>query len=154
MILLGALTPRSARGGATDMKLDHPPAADDGAAGDRGAHLVKRFGDFVRSTMSTSRCAAARFRAPRAYGAGKTTTFRMLCGLLTAERRRAQIAGTELAQPGSGAPEDRLCGAEVLALRPLSVTENLDFFASAYGLHGARRASGSTGPWPSSSLGP
>ena len=61
-----------------------------------------------------------------------------------AARRRAAAscrspAPTCAHAPASARAAARLRGAEVLALWPADVTENLEFFASAYGLRGERR---------------
>ena len=108
-----------------------------------------------RST-SASTCARGEiFGLLGPNGAGKTTTFRMLCGLLPAsERRRCASPASTCAHARAAArAPHRLRGAEVLALRqPRRVLENLEFFASAYGLRGAQaRASASDGHSRSSS---
>ncbi|MDR3506462.1 MAG: ABC transporter ATP-binding protein, partial [Caulobacteraceae bacterium] len=73
-------------------------------------------------------------------GAGKTTTFRMLCGLLSATGGTLKIAGTDLRKARASARQRSGYVAQKFSLfGQLTVTENLDFFAGAYGLRGARR---------------
>src|SRR5207245_2475347 len=73
-------------------------------------------------------------------GAGKTTTFRMLCGLLPPTHGTLRVAGVDLHRARAAARQQLGYVAQKFALYgDLSVAENLDFFASAYGLRGARR---------------
>ena len=75
-----------------------------------------------------------------ANGAGKSTTFRMLCGLLPASAGTLQVASQNLrtgkasarAHIGYVSQKFSLYGA-------LSVLQNLNFFATVYGLQGRRR---------------
>ncbi|HZV01958.1 MAG TPA: ATP-binding cassette domain-containing protein [Planctomycetota bacterium] len=73
-------------------------------------------------------------------GAGKTTTFRMLCGLLPATSGELRVAGVDLHTARASARQKIGYVAQKFSLYgQLSVSENLDFFASAYGLTGTRR---------------
>jgi ABC-2 type transport system ATP-binding protein len=73
-------------------------------------------------------------------GAGKTTTFRMLCGLLPATGGTLRVAGADLRYAGAAARQRIGYVAQKFSLYgQLSVAENLDFFASAYGLRGKRK---------------
>jgi ABC-2 type transport system ATP-binding protein len=73
-------------------------------------------------------------------GAGKTTTFRMLCGLLPATRGTLRVADVDLRYARASARQRIGYVAQKFSLYgQLSVTENLEFFASAYGLRGARK---------------
>ena len=73
-------------------------------------------------------------------GAGKTTTFRMLCGLLTASGGTLHVAGVDLRQARASARQRIGYVAQKFSLYgQLTVLENLDFFASAYGLRGDRK---------------
>lgn len=73
-------------------------------------------------------------------GAGKTTTFRMLCGLLPASSGTLRVAGVDLRRARASARQRIGYVAQKFSLYgQLSVTENLAFFASAYGLYGSRR---------------
>jgi ABC-2 type transport system ATP-binding protein len=73
-------------------------------------------------------------------GAGKTTTFRMLCGLLPATSGTLRVADVDLRYARASARQRIGYVAQKFSLYgQLSVAENLDFFASAYNLHGARK---------------
>jgi ABC-2 type transport system ATP-binding protein len=100
--------------------------------------LVRRFGDFtaVASTSFEVRRGEI-FGLLGPNGAGKTTTFRMLCGLLPASSGHLEVAGLNLRH--ARAPARARIGyvAQKFALYGnLSVRENLEFFAGAYGLRG------------------
>ena len=73
-------------------------------------------------------------------GAGKTTTFRMLCGLLPATSGTLRVAGVDLRRARASARQRIGYVAQKFSLYgQLSVTENLEFFASAYNLRAARK---------------
>jgi ABC-2 type transport system ATP-binding protein len=73
-------------------------------------------------------------------GAGKTTTFRMLCGLLPATSGTLRVSGMDLRRARASARQQIGYVAQKFSLYgQLSVNENLEFFASAYGLRGDRR---------------
>ena len=74
-------------------------------------------------------------------GAGKTTTFRMLCGLLPATSGTLRVADVDLRYARASARQRIGYVAQKFSLYgQLSVNENLDFFASAYGLRGSRKS--------------
>ena len=104
--------------------------------------LVRKFGDFIaveNTSFDVRRGEIFGLLGPN--GAGKTTTFRMLCGLLPATSGSLRVAGVDLRR--AGAPARRRIGyvAQKFALYgDLTVTENLRFFAGAYGLHGREAA--------------
>jgi ABC-2 type transport system ATP-binding protein len=103
--------------------------------------LVRRFGAFVavdKVSFEVRRGEIFGLLGPN--GAGKTTTFRMLCGLLSATSGTLKIAGVDLRRGGASARQQIGYVAQKFSLyAQLTVAENLDFFASAYGLRGARR---------------
>ncbi len=75
-------------------------------------------------------------------GAGKTTTFRMLCGLLPATSGTLRVAGLDLRRARASARQRIGYVAQKFSLYgQLSVAENLEFFASAYNLRGAKKQS-------------
>ena len=123
--------------------LQLPPRAtvNDDDAAIRVEHLERRFGNF-RAVKDVS-FAVKRgevFGLLGANGAGKSTTFRMLCGLLPVSSGRVAVAGLDLRHAAARARGRIGYMAQRFSLYGnLSVTENLRFFASAYGLSGQRR---------------
>jgi ABC-2 type transport system ATP-binding protein len=103
--------------------------------------LVRRFGNFTavdRVNFDVRRGEVFGLLGPN--GAGKTTTFRMLCGLLAATSGTLRVAGMDLRRARASARQRIGYVAQKFSLYgQLSVTENLEFFASAYGLRGARK---------------
>jgi len=103
--------------------------------------LVRRFGQFVavdRVSFSVKRGEIFGLLGPN--GAGKTTTFRMLCGLLAASGGTLKVAGVDLRQSRASARQNLGYVAQKFSLYgQLTVTENLDFFARAYGLGGDKK---------------
>ena len=103
--------------------------------------LVRRFGSFVavdHVSFEVERGEIFGLLGPN--GAGKTTTFRMLCGLLPATSGTLRVAGVDLRRARASARQRIGYVAQKFSLYgQLSVTENLEFFASAYNLRGARK---------------
>jgi ABC-2 type transport system ATP-binding protein len=103
--------------------------------------LVKQFGAFTAVDhvgFEVERGAIFGLLGPN--GAGKTTTFRMLCGLLPATQGTLRIAGVDVRDTSAAARQRLGYVAQKFSLYgALTVTENLEFFASAYGLRGRRR---------------
>jgi ABC-2 type transport system ATP-binding protein len=103
--------------------------------------LLRKFGAFTavdRISFQVRRGEIFGLLGPN--GAGKTTTFRMLCGLLSATGGTLRVAGFDLRRARASARQRIGYVAQKFSLYgQLSVAENLDFFASAYGLHGARK---------------
>lgn len=100
--------------------------------------LKRRFGDFhaVKGISFTVRQGEV-FGLLGANGAGKSTTFRMLCGLLPATSGRVQVAGRDLRRAAARARAHIGYMAQKFSLYgDLSVYENLSFFSRIYGLHG------------------
>jgi ABC-2 type transport system ATP-binding protein len=100
--------------------------------------LQRRFGDFyaVRDLSFTVRQGEI-FGLLGANGAGKSTTFRMLCGLLPASGGTLEVAGHDLRVARAEARGHIGYMAQKFSLYGgMSVIQNLSFFASAYGLFG------------------
>ncbi len=103
--------------------------------------LVRNFGDFTavdRASFDVRRGEVFGLLGPN--GAGKTTTFRMLCGLLPATSGTLRVAGVDLRRARASARQQIGYLAQRFSLySQLSVMENLEFFASTYGLRGRRK---------------
>ncbi|MGB6450683.1 MAG: ATP-binding cassette domain-containing protein [Steroidobacteraceae bacterium] len=121
--------------------LERPLTARGGEVVVEVRDLVKRFGAFTAVN-------GIRFEVRRGEifgllgpnGAGKTTTFRMLCGLLTPTSGVLKIVGVDVRHSGAEARQRLGYVAQKFSLYgPLTVSENLEFFAGAYGLRGRRR---------------
>ncbi len=75
-----------------------------------------------------------------ANGAGKSTTIRMLCGLLSPTSGRATVAGADIERESAQVKRNLGYMSQKFSLyQDLTVSENLRFFASAYGLSGKER---------------
>lgn len=129
----------------TDAKTHQPEeAAVAGAQGDvvvEVQDLCRRFGKFLavdHVSFSVKRGEIFGLLGPN--GAGKTTTFRMLCGLLPASEGTLKIAATDVRQHSASARQHLGYVAQKFSLYgQLTVGENLDFFARAYGLGGDKK---------------
>jgi len=130
---------------SSDKKTDPPKeTAIGGAAGDSVVEvrdLVRRFGKFVavdHVSFAVKRGEIFGLLGPN--GAGKTTTFRMLCGLLPASAGTLKVAGVDVRQNRASARQHLGYVAQKFSLYgQLTVEENLNFFARAYGLDGDQR---------------
>lgn len=102
--------------------------------------VVRKFGDFTavdRTSFDVRRGEVFGLLGPN--GAGKTTTFRMLCGLLPATSGTLHVAGADLRRARAEARQNIGYVAQKFSLYgDLSIRENLEFFAGAYGLHNSR----------------
>jgi ABC-2 type transport system ATP-binding protein len=103
--------------------------------------VVRQFGEFVAvDHVSFKVQPGEMFGLLGPNGAGKTTTFRMLCGLLPVTAGTLRVAGVDLRRARAEARQRIGYVALKFSLYgQLSVLNNLEFFASAYGLHGRRR---------------
>ena len=119
----------------------HPvaPTADDHAV-IQVQDLQRRFGDFYAvKGVSFSVQRGEIFGLLGANGAGKSTTFRMLCGLLPVSAGEVHVAGLDLRYAAARARGRLGYMAQRFSLYvDLTVLQNLRFFASAYGLSRAR----------------
>jgi ABC-2 type transport system ATP-binding protein len=103
--------------------------------------VKRRFGDFYAVKGVTFQVGRGEvFGLLGANGAGKSTTFRMLCGLLPATEGVLRVAGMDLRHAAAAARARIGYMSQRFSLYGnLSVVENLRFFSSAYGLSGPRQ---------------
>jgi ABC-2 type transport system ATP-binding protein len=103
--------------------------------------LRRRFGDFwAVDGVSFQVNRGEIFGLLGANGAGKSTTFRMLCGLLPASSGSLRVAGLDLRHAAAAARARIGYMSQKFSLYGnLSVAQNLAFFASAYGLSNTPR---------------
>jgi ABC-2 type transport system ATP-binding protein len=98
--------------------------------------LTRRFGSITAVDHLSLRIATGEvFGLLGPNGSGKTTTIRMLCGLLDPTAGTARVAGVEVTE----APEQVKTRIGYMSQRfglyeDLTVAENLDFYAGIYGL--------------------
>jgi len=128
-------------GGTSALADKYRTVENDGSCAIEARGLTKRFGDFTAAQDMS-------FRIPYGQiygllgpnGAGKSTTFKMLCGLLTPTEGSGSVAGNDLRTAGPAARQALGYMAQKFSLYgDLSVQQNLDFFAGAYGLSGQRK---------------
>jgi ABC-2 type transport system ATP-binding protein len=100
--------------------------------------VKRRFGDFYAvKGVSFEVGLGEVFGLLGSNGAGKSTMFRMLCGLLPASEGTLHVAGLDLRRAAAKARARIGYMAQHFSLYTgLSVRENLLFFSSAYGLRG------------------
>jgi len=102
--------------------------------------LSRRFGGFVavdRLTFDVRRGEIFGFLGSN--GAGKSTTIRMLCGLLTPTSGTASIDGVDVVRDPEGVKRRIGYMSQRFSLyEQLTVDQNIRFFAGIYGLTGAR----------------
>lgn len=104
--------------------------------------LTRRFGDLTAvDHLNLAIAAGEIFGLVGPDGAGKTTTLRMLCGLVNPSEGSASIAGHDVVRE-SQAVKDRIgYMAQKFGLYlDLSVQENMDFYADLFGIIGKERA--------------
>ena len=139
MILLRRISAEPIAAGA--MTLDRPLKQRSDEPVVEVRDLVRRFGAFTavdHVSFEVKRGEIFGLLGPN--GAGKTTTFRMLCGLLPATGGSLRVAGADLRVARASARQRIGYVAQKFSLYgQLSVTENLEFFASAYSLRGRRK---------------
>jgi ABC-2 type transport system ATP-binding protein len=119
----------------------HRDATDDGGAVVEVKSLFRYFGAFAAvKNVSFSVHRGEIFGLLGANGAGKSTTFRMLCGLLPASSGTLRIAGADL-RTRSAAARARIgyVSQKFSLYGALSVAQNLSFFATVYGLANRRK---------------
>jgi ABC-2 type transport system ATP-binding protein len=113
----------------------------DGAPAARAIGLTRRFGGFIaadRISFEIKRGEIFGLLGPN--GAGKSTTFKMMCGLLKPSEGKAEVDGLDLyAAPAAARARLGYMAQKFSLYGDLSVRQNLEFFAGAYGLTGRRR---------------
>ncbi len=104
--------------------------------------LTRRFGSFIavdRVGFAVRRGEIFGLLGPN--GAGKSTIFRILCGLLAPSGGTARVAGIDLGKAAAAARARIGYMAQKFSLYgSLTVRQNLEFFARAYGLSRTRSA--------------
>jgi ABC-2 type transport system ATP-binding protein len=102
--------------------------------------LTRRFGDFTAvDHLSFEVRTGEVFGFLGANGAGKSTTIRMLCGLLTPTSGTAIVGGIEVGRDPEGVKRRIGYMSQRFSLyRDLTVDQNIRFFAGIYGIAGGR----------------
>jgi ABC-2 type transport system ATP-binding protein len=101
-------------------------------------NLCRNFGKFraVDDVSFSVECGEI-FGYLGANGAGKSTTIRMLCGLLAPSSGQAQVAGFDISrEPESVKTSIGYMSQRFSLYLDLPVKDNIDFFGGAYGLSG------------------
>jgi ABC-2 type transport system ATP-binding protein len=102
--------------------------------------LTKKFGNFTAVNNVSFRVKEGEifgFLGPN--GSGKTTTIRMLCGLLPPTSGAGMVAGRDiLTQQTAIKPKIGYMSQKFSLYNDLTVEENLDFYAGVYGLANSR----------------
>ena len=103
-------------------------------------HLTRRFGGFVAvDDVSFSVRKGEIFGFLGANGAGKSTTIRMLCGLLRPTSGTAQVGGVDVAKdPEAVKLRIGYMSQRFSLYETLTVDQNIRFFGGIYGLEGRR----------------
>src|SRR3954471_2557143 len=105
-------------------------------------HLTRRFGQFVAvNDVSFEVRAGEIFGFLGSNGAGKSTTIRMLCGLLRPTSGTALVGGIDVAADPEGVKERIGYMSQRFSLYELlTVDQNISFFGGIYGLTAAQLA--------------
>ena len=104
--------------------------------------LTRRFGDFTAvDDLSIDVTPGTIFAFLGANGSGKSTTIRMLIGLLRPSAGTVEVDGVDV-QRHPRRVRDRIgyMGQKVSLYQGLSLRENVEFYAGLYGLAGAALA--------------
>ena len=105
-------------------------------------HLTRRFGDFLAvDDVSFDVREGEIFGFLGANGAGKSTTIRMLCGLLRPTSGTAMVGGVDVSKdPEAVKLRIGYMSQRFSLYEALTVDQNIRFFGGIYGLEGARYA--------------
>ena len=103
-------------------------------------HLTRRFGQFVAvDDVSFDVRQGEIFGFLGANGAGKSTTIRMLCGLLRPTSGTAQVGGADVTRDPEAVKQRIGYMSQKFSLyEALTVDQNIRFFGGIYGLEGER----------------
>ncbi len=103
-------------------------------------HLTRRFGSFVAvDDLSFQVRQGEVFGFLGANGAGKSTTIRMLCGLLRPTAGTALVGGIDVSRnPEAVKLRIGYMSQKFSLYEPLTVDQNIRFFGGVYGLSGER----------------
>jgi ABC-2 type transport system ATP-binding protein len=103
-------------------------------------HLTRRFGTFVAvDDISFDVAGGEIFGFLGSNGAGKSTTFRMLCGLLRPTSGTAMVAGVDVSADAEAVKQRIGYMSQRFSLYELlTVDQNIRFFGGIYGLAGER----------------
>lgn len=106
------------------------------------ANLTKKFGDFTAVdgvSFQVNRGEIFAFLGPN--GSGKTTTIRMLCGIITPTSGSGRVAGFDIVTEADRVKESIGYMSQKFSLyEDLTVQENLEFYAGVYQVNGGMRA--------------
>ncbi len=104
------------------------------------AGLTKKFGDFTAVDSITFNVQQGTiFGFLGANGAGKSTTIRMLCGILEPTSGKAIVSGYDVMTQSELVKQNIGYMSQKFSLyNDLTVEENLNFFGGVYGLRGAK----------------
>ena len=105
-------------------------------------NLSKRFGDFYAVNRINFEVKQGEiFGFLGANGAGKSTTIRMLCGLLSSSEGTAHVGGYDINKEANKVKESIGYMSQKFSLyEDLTVEENIDFFGKVYGLNDSQLA--------------
>jgi ABC-2 type transport system ATP-binding protein len=105
-------------------------------------NLTRRFGDFVAvNDVSFDVKAGEIFGFLGSNGAGKSTTIRMMCGLLRPTSGTAMVGGIDVGRDPEGVKRRIGYMSQRFSLyEALTVDQNIAFFGGVYGLEGDRLA--------------
>ena len=105
-------------------------------------HLTRRFGEFVAvDDLSFDVRRGEIFGFLGSNGAGKSTTIRMLCGLLQPTSGTARVGGVDVGRDPEGVKQRIGYMSQRFSLYELlSVDQNIRFYGGIYGLDAARLA--------------
>ncbi|MDH5307121.1 MAG: ABC transporter ATP-binding protein [Myxococcales bacterium] len=105
----------------------------------RAQHLTKRFGAFTAvDDLSIDVAQGSLFAFLGANGSGKSTTIKMLIGLLTPSQGEVVVDGVDvIARPRRVRDRIGYMGQKVSLYQGLTLRENVEFYGGLYGLAGA-----------------